>query len=380
MRRLIYVIAYTGRFGEMREFYGQGLGLPERHAERDWVEFDTAGASLALHHTDDPEREGTILRFETENLDALLDDLAERGVEPAFGVTEAARGRLADVWDADGNLVSLLQPALPVPSGAGPRMTAVILNVADMVAATAFYRDQFGLTALVQSPWWTEFDAGATRVSLHPRVAPTDDLRHNAQPIVIGFASPSLDELEEELGDRGVSFSGGPVEQRYGRFAEVEDPDGNVVLFRESGARHAPSVEELAEMIEGDEPHHVSMHAPGKKHPGGTSRLVVKPDYKPGKTKKPPTAAKAAAAASAGRAKKAPSVRGEGASGTRREPVKRSDPERVKTRPAVGHLKKAERRTLADKKRAVATASRAKPVKRAAAKRVVKRGSAKRGR
>lgn len=360
MRHLIYVIACTARFEEMRDFYERGLRLPLRHAERDWAEFDTAGAAFALQREDDPARQGLVLRFATDDLDATLDELAGRGIEPAHGVGDSERGRVADLWDADRNLISLLQPATPVPSGAGQRMSAVILNVRDMAAATAFYRDRFGLTAVVESPWWTEFDAGATRLSLHPRVAPGRELRHNAQAIVVGFAAQDLAELEDELADRGVSFSGGPVEERYGRFAEVQDPDGRVVLFRESGPRHGPSPEELSEAFETDAPTHAAMRPAGKQYARKVSRVAVKPAYREKKAAKvaPPRPAPK---------RSAPSERGAGPAGTRRKPRKRNDPERVKTRPAIGRLRKAEDRSVRRKKRAVASASRAKPVKRRAA-------------
>jgi len=361
MHRLISVVIFTGRFDDMREFYERGLALPARTTSPGWIAFDTAGASLSLRRMDDPGRQGVMGRFETDDLDATLAELRERGLEPAGEITSFELGRSAELSDQDGNLMSLLEPSLPVPSGAGPAITTLILNVTDMVAATTFYRDQFGLTALIQSPWWTEFDTGATKLSLHPRVSATDELRHNSQPIVVGLAAPDLDELRHELAGRGLDFSGGPVEQRYGRFAEVEDPDGNVVLFRESGQRHAPTDEEIAEAFEDDSPHHASMHTPVRKTAHSASRVAIKPAYK----KKKSAAGNANGAAKPRR--KIASVRGEGPEGTRRTPRRTNDPERVKLRPAAGHLREAERRTLERKKRAVAAVSRSKPVKRAAA-------------
>jgi predicted enzyme related to lactoylglutathione lyase len=358
--RLIYVAIYTGRFDDMREFYERGLGLPARTTAPGWIAFDTAGAALALRRMDDPKRQGIMARFESDDLDATLAEFRERGLEPAGDIESFELGRAAELWDEDGNLISLLEPSTPAPSGAGPALSTLILNVTDMVAATTFYRDRFGLTALVQSTWWTEFDTGATRLSLHPRVSATDELRHNAQPIVVGLAAPNLDELQQELVGRGLDFSGGPVEQRYGRFAEVEDPDGNVVLFRESGPRHAPTPEEIAAAFEDDSPHQSAMRSPTRKTAHSVSRVAIKPAYK---AKKPATNGNGAARPR----RKVASVRGEGPEGTRRSPRRSNDPERVKLRPATGHMREAERRTLERKKRAVAKTSRTRPVKRAAA-------------
>ena len=62
------------------------------------------------------------------------------------------------------------------------------------------------------------------------------------------------------------------------------------------------------------------------------------------------------------------STRGGGPERTRLQPKTRTDTKRAKSKPAIGRLRKAERRTLSRKKQAVATASRAHPVKHAAAK------------
>lgn len=349
MRHLLYVIHFTGRFDDMRRFYEEGLALPARRDDGDdWVEFDTAGASIALHRMDDPKGQGTLLRFGTPDLDAALTELRDRGLEPDGDVVEFDDGRIASFSDADGNRIQLMEPARAVPSGAGDELDTVIVNVGDMIAATGFYRDRFGLPVLLQSPWWTELDTGVSKVSLHPRVSPTDELQHNAQAIVCGFDVPNLEELGRELKARGVEFSGGPVDQRYGRFAEVTDPDGNVVLFRRSDPR-APldprfdDQEQIAESYEDETPHQVAMRKPVKKGAKATSKVAVKPAY---------------------RAKK----KAAGSSRSRNGARPRPRPKTAKPGAASGRLRKAERRSATRKKTAVAAASRTKPVKRASAK------------
>ena len=353
MRHLLYVIHFTGRFDDMRRFYAEGLGFPVRREDGDdWVELDTAGASIALHRMDDPKRQGTLLRFATPDLDAALAELRDRGLESEGDVVESPGGRVASFGDSDGNLIQLMEPATPVPSGAGDPLDTVIVNVGDMVNATGFYRDRFGLPVLLQSPWWTELDTGATKVSLHPRVAPTDELRHNAQAIVCGFEVPNLEDLGRELKDRGVEFSGGPVDQRYGRFAEVTDPDGNVVLFRRSAPRmpldpRLVDEEQIAESYEDEMPHQVAMRKPLKKGTKATSKVALKPEY---------------------HEKKKPAARGS-KNGTKAERARpRPRPKSAKPGAASGRLHKAERRSATRKKTAVAAVSRTKPVKRASAK------------
>ena len=194
-------------------------------------------------------------------------------------------------------------------------------------------------------------------MSLHPRVAPTDELRHNAQAIVCGFEVPNLEDLGHELKQRGVEFSGGPVDQRYGRFAEVTDPDGNVVLFRRSEPR-APldpqlvDEEQIAESYEDETPHQSAMRKPVKKgaKAKATSKVALKPAYK----------AKKSAGATTSRS----------SSGAR----PRSRPKSAKPGAASGRLHKSERRSASRKKTAVAATSRSKPVKRAVTKTGRRRG------
>ncbi len=349
MRHLISVIHFTGRFDDMRAFYEEGLALPVRRTEKGWVEFDTAGAAIALHRMDDLARQGTVLRFFAEDLDAALAELRDRGLDADGDVLEFPQGRIARFRDADDNLLDLCEPKNPVPSGAGPPLDTLIVNVTDMVTATAFYRDRFGLPVLLQSPWWTELDTGATKLSLHPRVAPTDELRHNAQPIVLGFEVPALEEVGRDLKERGVEFSGGPVDQRYGRFAEVTDPDGNVVLFRRSEPR-APldpnlvDEEQIAESYEDESPHHAAMRKPLKKNAKATSKVALKPEYKPKR--------RASAGAAAPRRKKpAPP----------RERTKI-----VKPGVASGQMHEAQKRSDEARKSVIAAEARRKPVKRRA--------------
>jgi hypothetical protein len=98
------------------------------------------------------------------------------------------------------------------------------------------------------------------------------------------------------------------------------------------------------------------------------SRVVVKPEYKSEPARKKPRA-KAAKKTTL----RVHSARGSGPAGTRLKPKRTADPKRARSRPATGRLKKAEARTMQRKKRAVAKASKGKPIKRAVAARGRKR-------
>jgi len=73
------------------------------------------------------------------------------------------------------------------------------------------------------------------------------------------------------------------------------------------------------------------------------------------------------------------SPRGTGPAGTRVKPKRKHDSKRARAKPAIGRLRKAERKTFKSQKQAIAGASKRKPVKRASRARVAKRGTARRG-
>jgi len=114
------------------------------------------------------------------------------------------------------------------------------------------------------------------------------------------------------------------------------------------------------------------MRKPVLKRAKATSRVATRPQYRSASrpARRRPLAKPATGVAS---------PRGTGPAGTRQKPKRTHDPKRARTKPAIGRLRKAERRTLKSQKQAIAGASKSKPVKRASRARTVKRGAAPRG-
>lgn len=394
MNRLLYVIAFTPDLESMLSFYRDDMGFGVTSQSQFFASFATGGASLALMAMHPAQQREFELCFHSADLDADVRALKSRGVKFIDEAKWLPFGRVIHARDPEGNLLSLLQPTDPPAAGGGAAMTTVVLNCKDVAAQKAWYRDRFGLSVEIDSPWWVEFDAGETHVALHPR-ADHDVLEtHHAGPVTVGFASGDLDEWVEELTVRGVEFAEGITDRGFGRFAEVRDADGNALVLRDSPA--PPTLEEkLAEDFETeDEPHHVAIRKVGNKNSKAVSRVAVRPEYH--SEKKGPRVGEegpelavagvkklngqAAARPEPRKPKAAPSVRGGGPNRTRRKPVKSSDPERILTRPAVGHLKEATRRSMTSQKRASERASRAKPLKGGAQKKSAARSKAARRR
>ena len=105
-----------------------------------------------------------------------------------------------------------------------PKLSYVILFVAEMDRAVKFYRDTLGFPLKFSSPGWSEFVTGETTLALHPASAqsPAGTLR-------MGVNVPSLDTFYEDMKARGVKFPMPPTKQDFGGvLAAFEDSEGAV--------------------------------------------------------------------------------------------------------------------------------------------------------
>jgi predicted enzyme related to lactoylglutathione lyase len=370
MSRLCYAIAFTKNFDAMIEFYGEQVGLRIRRRDAQWVEFETGGATLALHDMRDEKKQGLVLRFATPDLGAARRGFESRGVrmEAEFRLPN---GRAADVWDPEGNLISFLEARQPPPAGDGPALERAILNAGDFGRAVSFYRGSMGLSALNEDEHWVEFDTGATRLAVHHRPAGGEHPRHAEQPIALVFGTDDLTDWCEAMRGRGIHFVTAPVMEEFGVYAEAADPDGRIVVFHEPPPP-ASLEEELAEAYEDDgAPRRVAIRKPVKKAAATASMMALKPAYKT-RDEKP------ARRRPSGTTQSVVSVRGAGPEHARLRPKKTADEKKAKAKPAIGRAKKEQLRTSANHKTGLARASKGRPVKRASANSGRRKGGAAR--
>jgi catechol 2,3-dioxygenase-like lactoylglutathione lyase family enzyme len=112
------------------------------------------------------------------------------------------------------------------------RLNNVMVVVSDMERSLRFYRDQLGLKALTESPYWSALDEGGVQLGLHPA---GNGLEVNpATGITFAFASSDIDATLAELRTRGIE----PVRvsrEDFGTLVDLQDPDGyriQVVQYR----------------------------------------------------------------------------------------------------------------------------------------------------
>lgn len=119
-----------------------------------------------------------------------------------------------------------------------PSLNHVIVYVTDMHRSTEFYRDTLGLTLKQETPIWTEFETGATVLSLH--ATPPDAVANPASPSPkpgsgqIGLTVADLDEFHERLFAAQVRCTRAPKREEFGtRIAHYLDPDGMAIAVSE---------------------------------------------------------------------------------------------------------------------------------------------------
>ncbi len=115
-----YSIVFVSDMKRSIEFYRDVLGVPFRFESPEWTEFDTAGTTLALHHTDSPPTTGDPrnenpagqchLGFSVDDIDAYHERLTSKGVVCVRPPKEEEYGRkLAKYVDPDGLPFTLSQ-------------------------------------------------------------------------------------------------------------------------------------------------------------------------------------------------------------------------------------------------------------------------------
>ncbi len=361
MDRLTYVILVTSDMERMKRFYRDQLGLRLRVDKPRWVEFETAGATLALNPVTELRPRGIEVVLDVADVLARKAELETRGVKFATDVMRISTGAVALFREPEGGLVTLYSPDQRMgPADGGPAVSMAIVNCRDLHASKAFWRNVVGLHTTTESGWWVEFDTGDAHLALAPRAELGAGEHHHARPMALAIESEDLMAWSDGLHARGVEFVTAPHDTPYGVMADVRDPDGNVLVLHEPPIRDTDE-DEAEDVFAGDGPTRESIRRPGTTKARAISKVAIRPRYKSiaGKERRKPSAT----------TRPVVKERGEGPVGTRRTPKKTGDERKVKAKPAQGQLRKSTRESIAAQKRASAKRSRGKPIKKAAASR-----------
>jgi len=101
------------------------------------------------------------------------------------------------------------------------RLNYAIKFVSDMNAAIAFYLDTLGLPLIFQSPFWSEFETGGTKLALHPASE-----ENPAGTVQLGLGTEDIDNFYAAGQAEGIAFTAPPTDMHGTRIERFRDPDG----------------------------------------------------------------------------------------------------------------------------------------------------------
>ena len=116
------------------------------------------------------------------------------------------------------------------------RIDHIHIEVDDLPAAVAFYRERLGLKPSLHEPHTAIFEVGEGTALVVDRAAPArpDDLRGAPRGVTIAIRAEPLDRKYAELRARGLEALEPPTERAWGeRTFHVRDPEGYIFEFTE---------------------------------------------------------------------------------------------------------------------------------------------------
>jgi glyoxylase I family protein len=126
---------------------------------------------------------------------------------------------------------STAPPADPTPKEKVWGIGGIFFRANDPGALGQWYRDNLGINLTPSShdmqPWHTE--AGVTVFAPFPQKTATDYFGSEAQMWMVNFRVRDLDKIAVQLQSKGIAVKIDPVNYPHGRFARLQDPEGNPV-------------------------------------------------------------------------------------------------------------------------------------------------------
>lgn len=111
MSAKLTVYVYTSDLERLRRFYEGGLGVAPAAQHGNWLPFDLAGATFALHaDRGDPslDRQRVRLSFEVDDIEAAVARFEAAGATVLRGIADEAFGKRALLEDPEGRQIELV--------------------------------------------------------------------------------------------------------------------------------------------------------------------------------------------------------------------------------------------------------------------------------
>jgi len=111
------------------------------------------------------------------------------------------------------------------------KLDRLILSVNDLEESANFYKNFIGLKQRIDKPRWKTFALGDCELGLRPWIPGTEDERHVKHGLVMAFEVPDVDVAIKDLKLKGVPILVEPLDEDFGRYAEIADPDGYIIML-----------------------------------------------------------------------------------------------------------------------------------------------------
>ncbi|OGB99529.1 hypothetical protein A2V82_05910 [candidate division KSB1 bacterium RBG_16_48_16] len=111
------------------------------------------------------------------------------------------------------------------------KLNWLVLCADDLEESKNFYKNLLGLEQVSDKPSWKAFKLGESLLALRPWTPGTEDERHVKHGIYIGFHVADVDDAVVILEQKGAHILVDPRDEEFGRYAEIADPNGYIIML-----------------------------------------------------------------------------------------------------------------------------------------------------
>ncbi|MGB5928653.1 MAG: VOC family protein [Cyclobacteriaceae bacterium] len=218
-------------------WYTHLLGQPPYFNEPYYAGFQVGGYELGLqpYENETAKGENVVTYWAVDDIDEAFKKLQERGASPVEEPEDVGEGTmvaaLADPW---GNILGIIYEPRPGASSADsePGVTAlggVFFKSGNPDKLKKWYAEHLGVPYGQYGTTfrWKKPTAGHGYTVWSPFDQTTDYFGKGTQGHMVNYRVRHLDSLLARLKEKGVPIPKEPESFDYGKFAWIEDPDGN---------------------------------------------------------------------------------------------------------------------------------------------------------
>ena len=111
------------------------------------------------------------------------------------------------------------------------KLDFIVLHVKNLASSVNFYKHIIGLKQIDDQSTWKAFHIGNAILGLEPWHPGTEDERPLKHGVSLCFEVDNVEKRFAELEKKGAHCLMEPSEADFGRYAEIVDPDGYILMI-----------------------------------------------------------------------------------------------------------------------------------------------------